>query len=467
VFERAADRLRMTVLCNSDPGDPRAVPRRQGRDRPRGAGHTVGGKPVAQAWVFVDAGNQRIHCPTDEDGRFRFEALPSGPCPLFVNLGVLETGKAYLTRTVTVDEGRMTRLALDLSLEVHGTLTVRRLTAPWSAPGTGRSSPAAWVSPPTRRTGRPRPARCRTLILTLRLPGTGPWTLDLDEQGLILDGVRCRSTSRARARAAARPPRGTVDPLDGRIEIEIRDAGDGEVVRRGLREYAWRQTRGAASSEGTAPVVREGRPRHPSLRVRGSRRSARRSRSRSRRSSATSERRSSCRAPTRSGLTSVEPGSPAEAAGLRADDRILRYGDTRVRNVTELAAALQATAPTDLVPRDPPGGPRRPMTARRAHGVRIENTRTSGEGARGCRRPAPRPRKFTHRRPSPTGGLGGPQARGPGPLLVGCQRESQPPRRSALRLHDGLVGTCVESGEVHHRATRRVPAAVQMEDAVR
>jgi len=216
---------------------------------------------------------------------------------------------------------------------------------------------------------------------TLRLPGTGPWTLDLDEQGLILDGGPV-PVDLAGARGEPRPVRlaATVDPLDGRIEIEIRDAETGEVVPDADYEYAWRQTRGAASSEGTAPVVREkaGLGTHRFVfaapgQVRTAIEVEISAQQRDVKTKVLLPRSDAVR------LTSVEPGSPAEAAGLRADDRILRYGDTRVRNVTELAAALQATAPTDLVRLEIlRGGASQTLTAHGGRmGVRIENTRTS------------------------------------------------------------------------------------------
>jgi hypothetical protein len=48
-------------------------------------------------------------------------------------------------------------------------------------------------------------------------------------------------------------------------------------------------------------------------------------------------------------LTGVRPGSPAERAGLRGGDVLLRVGEVQVRNLEDLAIALRANRPGDEV----------------------------------------------------------------------------------------------------------------------
>ena len=48
-------------------------------------------------------------------------------------------------------------------------------------------------------------------------------------------------------------------------------------------------------------------------------------------------------------LSGVRPSSPAEKAGLRAGDVIIKFGGKSVRNIEEYTAALGAFAPGDTV----------------------------------------------------------------------------------------------------------------------
>jgi S1-C subfamily serine protease len=48
-------------------------------------------------------------------------------------------------------------------------------------------------------------------------------------------------------------------------------------------------------------------------------------------------------------LSGVRPGSPAERAGLRAGDTIVRFGGVRVTNLEDLVYALRAKRAGDTV----------------------------------------------------------------------------------------------------------------------
>ena len=381
VFERAADRLRLNVPLRLRPGETRVLAL-GAPDATGVAGRVaVGGKPVAQAWVFLDAGDQRIHCPTDEEGRFRFEGVPPGRCPLFVNLDVLGAGAASLQRTVTVSDGRMTRIDVDLSIEVHGRLTTRRLdgSASDAKEKTVVARAAATSSEPTDWTPETRTAPDGSF--TLRLPGPGPWLIDLDEEDLYLDAGAV-PVDLSRARGAAEPVNlvATVDPQDGRIEIVVRDAETGEVVPDAEYQYSWRHTSGAGSSEGAAPVVVEnaglGTYRFAlsaTTQVGTSVEIEVTARQRNVKTAVSLPRSDAVR------LRAIEPASQAEAAGLRVGDVVLRYADTRVRNLQDLAAALKATSPTDLIRLEIlRAGAAQTVTVHGGRlGVELENTRAS------------------------------------------------------------------------------------------
>jgi serine protease Do len=59
-----------------------------------------------------------------------------------------------------------------------------------------------------------------------------------------------------------------------------------------------------------------------------------------------------CRLPRAAGalITAVEPGAPAERAGLRAGDAVVRFGGKPVQTHVELLALAADTAPGTLVP---------------------------------------------------------------------------------------------------------------------
>ena len=381
VFERAADRLRAVVPLRLRPGETRVVSL-GGADATGVDGRvSVGGKPVAGAWVFLDAGEQRIHCPTDEDGRFRFEGVPPGRHPLFANLDVLATGAAYLARTVTVGEGGMARIDVDLTFEVRGKLTARRLDGSAAEvhektvvarPATATGDLAEWT--PETRTAADG-------SFTLRLPGAGPWMIDLDEEDLFLAGGPVPADlSLSRGTPEPVSLAATVDPRDGRIEIEVRDAESGEVVPDADYEFSWRHTVGAGSSEGAAPVLLERAglgtyrfvveapaqvPTPIAVEVTAKQRIVR--------TTVSLPRSNAVR------LRAVEAGSQAETAGLRAGDLVVRYADTQVRNVADLARVLKTTAPSDLVRLEiVRGGTSQTLTVRGGRlGVALENAHAS------------------------------------------------------------------------------------------
>ena len=72
-FERAADEVLLVVAVNLEPGETREL--RLGATTSTGVEGrvTVDARPAAGASVFLDAGDQRLRCPTGVDGQFRIE----------------------------------------------------------------------------------------------------------------------------------------------------------------------------------------------------------------------------------------------------------------------------------------------------------------------------------------------------------------------------------------------------------
>ncbi len=304
------------------------------------------GMPLENAFLSLDTTDgRRTQFHSGPDGRVRFDGIPPGTHELF--LSVLEE-RAMQTRPVTVEEGSPTRLEVDFRHAVEGTfefqdaegnpkeveayfnLAVRRVDVDdgvvtegpvakdgrfaflLSAPGVYRLEPSDWVDP----------------VDLVASPNFE--VIEGEPTGDLHVVWRMQA-------------------MDGRIEIAVKSAEDGEPIEEGDYDYRWRTTQGAALFNG-GRILDEARglgehtyvvsadafaPETLTVTLTEDQKSIQ-SEVRLRRSNGVR-------------LTEFTADSRLKAAGLRRGDVLLHYGETRVLHVGALREVLRATTPQDTI----------------------------------------------------------------------------------------------------------------------
>jgi RNA polymerase sigma-70 factor (ECF subfamily) len=330
----------------------------------------VGGAPVAGALVVLSAerGDTRVDCTTRRDGAFALAGLPAGRYELTVTTVAL--GRQLAAQLPVDVVAAPQRRDFDFAQRVAG--RVSAVSAPGQAapPVEGAEVLATHLGDQT--TIAVEAADDGSFVVLLPTPGA--WELRAQRgdatfavrprrvevhEGTAIDGIELQFAA---------------DPADGRIELRLVDAVTGAPASGALRFWHGRSRTAASFEDGVFVEEEALLGRYRFLATTGEHRPTR-----FEVELLPGQREVVLRVPLAPAseveIAEVAAGSVAHRAGLRAGDRLRRYGGTAIHSVTGLRAAIAARpGPTTLVVvRDGgelavavPGGPL---------GIEVENVR--------------------------------------------------------------------------------------------